>query len=645
MSELFPFSKEGTPFKKAANLAYEASPLDTKGNLFLGNSLSKFRVMGAGFAAAIIIFVFGAKLVQMQIQEGGMFRTMAEGNRIKVVPLASKRGLIFDRNGTPLAINSPSFRIVVVPSELPKDKAALQNLLLDLTDATQIQPREFEEELSSAPPDSLDPIVIPREISREQAVKLLANLDVSPGIYIEVGTKRNYPESAANLSLSHILGYTGKLSPREINLTKEAGYLKNDFLGKTGLEQFYETELRGTYGWKKVEVMASGEASRVISSSPQIDGLSLKLSLDLGLQKKSEQVLNQTLNRLGLKKGVVIVMEPATGAILALVSLPGYDDNLFSSGISIDAYEKLTSNPDQPLFFRAISGEYPSGSTIKIVYAAAALATKIITPETAVLSTGGIRIGQWFFPDWKAGGHGTVNVRKAIAESVNTFFYMIGGGYESFTGMGIEGLKKAAEAMGIGQGTGIDLPNEAKGFFPSAEWKERVKNEVWYVGDTYHAAIGQGDVLVTPVEVARYLCFFANGGTLVTPRVASALVSNGDQEIPIKTPVLPPTFLDAQSVQTVRLGMRDAVTKGSARSLTDLPFATAGKTGTAEVSGNKNPHAWFVGFGPFDHPEIAVMVLVENGIEGSTNATPIAKEIFKYWWENRQTPIPTESHP
>jgi penicillin-binding protein 2 len=318
----------------------------------------------------------------------------------------------------------------------------------------------------------------------------------------------------------------------------------------------------------------------------------------------------------------VVALNPKTGEIYALVSLPSYDNNLFAQGIETDAFADLVEDKDQPLFFRAISGEFPSGSTFKPFVAYAALADRVVSEHTSFVSTGGLRVSDWFFPDWKAGGHGVTDVRKAISESVNTFFYIVGGGFDEFTGLGIERMMRSAEQFGFGRSTGIDLPGEASGFLPSKKWKEETKGERWYVGDTYHLAIGQGDFLTTPLQMAHATGIIANDGMRVAPHViASEAQYTGEQILD----------LDSYSLSVVKQGMRQTVTSGSARSLAALPFSVAGKTGTAQASGNERFHSWFTGFASYEDPEIAIAVLVEEGGESTEAAVPLARELL-YWW-------------
>jgi penicillin-binding protein 2 len=318
------------------------------------------------------------------------------------------------------------------------------------------------------------------------------------------------------------LGYVGKVSEDDYALHREEGYRRADEIGKIGIEATYETELRGKVGERVSEVDAFGRRRAGIRETPSTDGKEMRLSLDSQLQAAAEQALQAQLSQAKTTRGAVVALDPRNGSVLALVSWPGYDNNLFSGTVSSTAYRALADNADHPLFPRAWSGTYPSGSTVKIVISAAALAEKIITSTTNVLSVGGIRVGPWFFPDWKAGGHGVTNVRRAIAWSVNTFYYYIGGGYESFVGLGVDRLGAWMRRFGLGEKTGIDLPAEAAGFVPSKEWKQEAKGEPWFLGDTYNLSIGQGDLLVTPLQVAVYAATVANGGTLLRLMTSNA---------------------------------------------------------------------------------------------------------------------------
>jgi penicillin-binding protein 2 len=470
-------------------------------------------------------------------------------------------------------------------------------------------------------PYSYQPQLIQENLPYQKALLLEVEAAKLPGVVLEISSRREY---LGGEELSHLLGYTGKISPEELK-EKPEYFLFNDYIGKAGLEASYENILKGQDGKKQIEIDSLGREKKVIKSWPSQSGLDLILSIDLDLQKKAALALKNGLKQAGSKKGAIIALDPRNGEVLAMVSLPGFDNNKFSQGMGEEEYKKLVNNPNQPLFLRAISGQYPSGSTIKLLIATAALEEGIIISQTVINSTGGIKIGKWFFHDWKAGGHGLTRVNKAIAESVNTFFYYIGGGYEDFQGLGLEEINKYLRLFGLSKILGIDLPNEKPGFLPSREWKEKEKGEPWYIGDTYHLVIGQGDILVTPLQVASWTATVANGGILYQPHLTinKKQLTISDQEYIIRKNFISPSNLDI-----VRKGMREAVISGSARGLSDLTIKVASKTGTAQTGGDKKPHAWFTCFAPYDNPQIVITVLVENGGEGSGAALKVAREVL-----------------
>ncbi|MBU4315050.1 hypothetical protein KJ673_01445, partial [Patescibacteria group bacterium] len=439
-----------------------------------------------------------------------------------------------------------------------------------------------------------------------------------PWISVETNALREYVTDEVS-SLSHIIGYTSVINEEEYEAIKNLGYRQFDHIGKQGLEKTYESLLHGTYGEELLEVDAFGNIERIISKIDPKNGQNLYTTLDIRLQSFIETDLQEKLLKSVATKASVIVMDPNTGEILSLISWPAYDANLFAEGIEQESYSNLINDEDQPLFPRAIAGEFPSGSTIKPVYAAAALIEGIITPYTTFMSTGGIWVSVWFFPDWRAGGHGLTDVYHAIADSVNTFFYYIGGGKDDFEGLGIEQMMQYASLFGFGSQTGIDLPGEANGFLPSKQWKEETKGEQWYIGDTYHVAIGQGDLLVTPLQIAQSTAVFANGGSLITPHLNSGL------------DVSQRTIIDSGTAKIVQDAMRQTVTAGSARSMQSAVVEVAGKTGTAQWSTDGIPHSWFTGFAPFEDPQIVVTVLIEEG--GNDNiAVPLSLDIINYWF-------------
>lgn len=340
----------------------------------------------------------------------------------------------------------------------------------------------------------------------------------------------------------------------------------------------------------------------------------------------------RTLKDYGKERASAVALDPRDGSIIALVSIPSFDNNDFSGGIDAKTYASYISNQNQPLFNRAIAGAYPSGSTIKPLIAAAALQEGVITPNSSVLSVGGISVGPWFFPDWQAGGHGITNVRRSIAWSVNTFYYYVGGGYGDFRGMGVEKLVEYFKKFKLGTPYGIDIPGENSGFVPTRDWKKNTLGESWYIGDTYNLSIGQGHLLVTPLQIANITAAIANGGTLYKPKLVRT-ISNPEEKTThaVEKEILAENIIDRTHMETVQQGMRDCVVYGSCRRLARLPIATAGKTGTAQWNQNKSDHAWYTSYAPFEDPEIVLTIMVEEGVAGSTIGTPVAEEFYAWW--------------
>ncbi|MFH0956018.1 MAG: penicillin-binding protein 2 [Candidatus Falkowbacteria bacterium] len=604
----------------------------------IGKNFDINKVFEMNLALLLFMGIIIGRAAWLQIAKGSYYYELAEGNRIRVERLEAKRGVIYDRQGRPLVRNSANFLLYFVPADLPKDNLARQAIIQRVSENLEnLKPEDIFNLLSEIKPGSLEsyqPLFIADNIEYDKAMTLYLESDNMPGVVMTNKTRREY--NLYSLSLSHILGYTGKISDKELaKLGTE--YSPIDYIGKSGIENFWENEMKGTNGKKQIEVDALGKEKKIINQEAGEDGHNLVLSIDIDLQKKLEESVINTLQKARLNKACAIALDPNNGEILAMVSFPFYNNNNFALGMTVEQYQKIANHPDQPLFNRCISGEYPSGSTIKPVIAAAALEENVINENTSFLSTGGLSIGQWFFPDWKAGGHGTINVRRALAESVNTFFYYIGGGYENFQGLGLERMVKYKKLFGLDTQSGIDMPGEASGFLPTEEWKQKTKGESWYIGDTYHLAIGQGDILVTPLQVADYTAIFANGGSLYRPHLIRQVLNSQDKLIgevdnwPIKS-----NIVSSKNINIVREGMRQVITAGSASSLQSVPVAVAGKTGTAQWSSTKPTHAWFTGFAPYDKPEIVITILIEQGGEGSYTAVPIANEVLTWYFSRNK---------
>ncbi len=582
------------------------------------------------------IVVLIGRAAYLQVVRGEHFSAVADGNRIRIVDIKAPRGVVYDRHQQILVENIPSLSLAVVPVDLTNDDQDLAEVASALSRIAATSTDAVLSLLQRQSPYSYQPVVIAQHVSHEQAIMTEILSGKYPGVILKSESIRHYLTNTTTPSLSHVLGYTGKLESDRLDQYLADGYVFDDVTGKTGLELFYERMLKGINGRQQVEVDAVGQTKEILASNAATPGNNLVLTIDTELQRQAEASLTRILTAHGKKRGAVVALDPNSGEVLALVSLPTFDNNAFSQGISSEDFNNLINDPDRPLFGRAISGEYPSGSTFKLIVAAAALEEGLITPQTGVNSVGGIAVSNWFFPDWRAGGHGWTTLGKAIADSVNTFFYMIGGGYNDFEGLGVDRIVAYAHEFGLSQPLGIDLPNEASGFLPSQAWKEQVKQERWYIGDTYNLSIGQGDVLVTPLQVANWTAVFANGGTLYQPYVVKEILNaNNDVVEEVAVKVLNENFISAETVAAVKQGLREAVEYGSAIRLQGLPVTSGGKSGTAQWSSTKAPHGWFTAFAPYEHPQIVVTALIEEGEGGNTTAVPVVYEILQWWANNR----------
>jgi len=626
--------EESFVFEK--NIGKQTASTSTRN--YLGKSINEDKLRWLIIIIVLGLIIILGKIFYIQVINGAEYRVLAEGNRIRLRPIPSERGIIFDRNGKQLVQNIPSFSLAIIPQDFPNDTEKRQIIISKIAAISSVPEEDIKKILEKYHNYSYESIVIKENLDYETALKLyIQNADL-PGVLVESGNKRDYiythsdNSTSTVSSLSHILGYLAKIDEKELANLQNQGYLLSDNIGKTAIEKVYETDLRGQYGKKKIEVNALGKEQNVIAEEPPLPGKNLFLTIDLEAQRELENLIKKKSEQIGKKRIAAVAMNPQNGEILAMVSWPSFDNNLFSGGIKTDEYQKLINNPDKPLFNRVIGGTYPSGSVAKFVVAAAALQEGIITAETSVLSVGGIYVGKWFFKDWKVGGHGRTNVFSAIASSVNTFFYYIGGGYKDFEGLGIERLTKYMRIFNLGEKTGIDLPGEDTGFVPSPDWKKQTKNEIWYIGDTYNLSIGQGDLLVTPLQVAEWTAAIANDGNLVTPHL------NYQIEDPIKNinttvnlPFKKTGIVSAETANTIRKAAQSCVTNGSCRLLTTLPFTSGGKTGTAQWSSTKDTHAWFTAFAPYENPKIVITVLIEEGGEGGIVSIPIARDWLMWW--------------
>ncbi len=619
------------------------------------------------FYGLIIICLLGLFLRAgyLQIVKGEYYQDLAQGNRLRIYSIAAPRGIIYDRFGEPLVYNIPSFDLLVNLADFFDNPLALQDEILEKV--AQVIEQGTEERFTPSSRQPINPrpsfddlkekieeargevsqLVLVKNISRSAALVLESLVGDWPGLRMEENAQRQY---LLGPYFSHILGYTGQVS--QSDLVSHPDYFLNDQIGKDGLECQYEGVLRGEDGQEQVEVDFLGKTQRVLASKPSQPGQGLVLFIDQGLQSKIHQTLDQRLQQLfvdgkQIRKATVVALNPNNGAVLALVSVPSFDNNLFAQGISQTDLDRLDNDPNQPFLNRAVAGQYPPGSIIKPLIGAAALEEEVVGPGQTVNCQGGLTIFNkydpqivYHFADWQT--HGLTDIVKGIAQSCNVFFYTVGGGYGQIEGLGIERIKKYLQYFGLGQSTDIDLPHEEIGLVPDEQWKSEQKpNEEWYLGDTYHLAIGQGDVLVTPLQMTAAVAAIANGGTLYQPQIVDKIIDSSEsfedieerhiiEEVVAK--VVRQNFIQPVNIEVVQEGMRQAVLSGSVRSLADLPVEVAGKTGTAQFGTQGQTHAWFIGFAPYDNPQIVLTVLVEGGGEGHQAAVPVAKEVLKWYF-------------
>ncbi len=600
-----------------------------------------------GYLQFILIFVislFSLRLMQLQVVSGQEYRNLSEGNSVRVKVLIADRGLVFDRNNEILVNNDKLSALQIDLNQIPANKKEREALLQKITDIKPIEEEKLNEvrELVGKVGGIY---LLATDLTKEEYL-LIKELSFSqPSILATEKSIRKYPNLPG---FAHLMGYVGQVDKTDI----EQGYMSIETIGKTGLESVYENELKGIHGLQHVEVDSSGKIIHQVASNSNRTsqpGYSLKLGLDKNLQQKFGEALQRAIEKREEEFGpsdlgvTAIAMDPRSGLIRAMVSLPDYDNNLFSTGISQEELSNLYNDPKRPLFNRAIAGRYPPGSTIKPLMATGALQYGIVTPTYALDTPTEITVGDYKFPDWK--DHGMTDIKTAIAESNNIFFYMIGGGFENIKGLGLKRIQKTLSWYNFEQNTGIDLVGENASFVLSEEWKLENKGEPIYLGDLYHIAIGQGDIEVTPIRLTTSIAAIANGGAVYQPRLVDSLVNSEGEIVKELDPVVASELpVDSYYLQLVREGMRQAVISGSSRPLNSLSVNIAGKTGTAQFGNAGLTHAWFTGFGPYENPEIVITVLIEGGGGSFETAIPIAEELFRaYFNEPKPVPPPEEA--
>src|SRR5262245_20793063 len=581
----------------------------------------------------ILVFVFVglfARLTYLQLIQGERYTFLSENNRVRLKRVPGARGMIFDRHGELLVDSRPSFDLFFVPedSNAPEDTLRLLAHYLKWDEKELL--KTFDENKSRA---AFDEITLGRDVEWSTIVAVETHQLDLPGISLRARPRRNYTDGQA---AAHVLGYLGEVNQRQLKNLKAQGYGSGDEIGHYGLERRWEEFLRGLNGGQQVEVDALGRRVRVLHEVHNVPGYTMHLTIDRQLQQSAFEALSG-------KEGTIVAIDVHSGGILALASTPAFDPNVFARGIKGNEWNALVKDKLRPLSNRATQGQFPPGSTFKIIMAIAGLEEGVINPESAISDPGFFPFGNRNFRDWKEGGHGLVNLHRAIVISCDTYFYQLG------PKLGIDRIAKWARAFGLGERTGIALDDERGGTIPDTEWKMKRFRQPWFPGETVSVAIGQGYVTVTPLQLANMMAAVANGGKLYRPRIVSKVESVDGTSVREYGPELIRTIeLKPDTLNRVHAALADVVsgagrTGGAARSPL---IKVAGKTGTAQVIEMKGAylkseqlsyfnrdHAWFVSYAPVDNPRVAIAVLVEHGGHGGDAAAPMAKKVFEKFIE------------
>jgi penicillin-binding protein 2 len=603
--------------------------LSIKNHLF-ESQLFLSRAIVSGILVLLLLALLLGRMFYLQVMSHEHFITLSKDNRVKLQPLPPTRGLIYDRNGVNLAQNLPAYSLEITPEKTLNLEATLRELS-QIIEITEDDTQRFRRLLKQH--RRFDSIPLRIRLDDQEVSTLAVNRHRFPGVDVKASLLRDYPKG---LLTAHLLGYVGRINQRELDYIDTSNYRGTNYIGKNGVEKSYESLLHGMVGLQQVEVNAKGRGLRVLENQPPKPGDNLHLFLDVELQKIARESLGEF-------NGAVAAIEIKSGGVLALVSKPGYDPNLFVEGISSKAYEALKNSIDKPLFNRAIRGQYPPGSTVKPFIGLAGLEYGVVGYHQETYCPGYYQLpGQEHkYRDWKKGGHGNVDMEKAIVESCDVYYY------ELARTLGIDRLHEFLSGFGFGQPTRVDLTGELSGLMPSRAWKREKRREPWYPGETLIVGIGQGYFLATPLQLAAATATLANQGHHIRPRVVAAIEkSDGSLQ------ASPKIIDDLQQLDPLHWNqVIDAMTlviespHGTARSIRSDNYQIAGKTGTAQVfsikqdeeydeetvAKRKRDHALFVAFAPVDDPQIAIAVVVENGGHGGSVAAPIARKIMDHY--------------
>jgi len=604
------------------------------------------RVVVAALFVVLAFAVLAGRFYHLQVVQYDYFHARAEGNRIAVLPVVPTRGIIVDRHGEVLARNYSAYTLEINPSRVRNLEQTIDRLAT-IVDIDERDRRRFRRLLLET--KYFDSVPIRTHLSDEEVARIVARRYQFPGVEVQARLFRDYPmgESAA-----HVIGYIGRINERDLQRIEERGetanYRGSEYIGKSGLELSYEAELHGVTGIEQVEINAGGRAVRLMSRTPAVPGNDLELTLDMGLQRAAEAAL-------GARRGAVVAIEPATGGVLALASMPSFDPNLFVEGISVADWQALSDSPDHPLLNRALYSAYPPGSTFKPFMALAGLESGRRTLGQRFNNQGVYTFVGHRFVDRKSNCQNNVDLHRTLVHSCNTYYYQLA--HE----LGIQAIADFMAPFGFGRRTGIDVPGEATGVLPSPAWKRarftKREHQQWFGGETLSVGIGQGYNAYTPLQMANALAVLLNGGAVYRPHVVRHIVdARSGARHPVEPEPIDHIALDPRHLAAIRAAMVEVTTKGTAaRVFAGAPYSAGGKTGTAQVFSLRGQryvegkvaerlrdHSWFIGFAPADNPTIAIAVLVENGGFGSQSAAPVARQVLDYHLLGKPIDAPAE---
>jgi penicillin-binding protein 2 len=573
---------------------------------------SRVVVMAAVVLSAFLVII--GQLWYLQVLEGGRFLDASDKNRIRIRPVAAPRGILFDRHGVPLVDNRPAFTLSLIPRELDRDPERRRVALGRVAALLAIPYRELEDSVARVSADSFLPVRVRRGLTLDDVAKVEEWKLELPGVIVEVEPQRTYPTSRF---AAHLLGYVREANEEQL---RQGRYRRGDMVGQTGLERLLDEHLRGRDGGQSIEVDAMGRPVRLVQQMEPHPGAQVVTTIDRRVQEAAEQALEG-------RAGAIVVMDPRNGDVLAMASAPAFPIDRFTGTIDRDAWLAVVRDPEHPMLNRALQTQYAPGSVFKIVVTAAGLQEGTLTPMDRVHCSGEFHLGAWTFKDWKEGGHGGVDLHRAMAQSCNVFFYQAG------LKIGGAAIAKYARAFGFGSQTGVDLQAEKAGFLPQP--KVRRGRQTWQAGDTVNMSIGQGALLVTPIQVARFMAAVANGGVLWKPRLVQR-VDRPEQGTVYSDPGRVQGHVELSPIvwAFLRDSLWSVVNDGGTGAAARIPgLDIAGKTGTAQMIANSKAsrgedHAWFAAFAPANDPQVVVVVLVERGGKGGQVAAPIARKIF-----------------